>query len=73
MNDIDTLKNIIRNLKEENKYLKELLENFGISFSFVSKQADNTIIPFDITPEFANRFFSMFWGRTDVYAKRTIQ
>lgn len=71
MNGIEILKNKIKNLEEENKYLKELLENAGISY--VSKQPDNTIIPFDITPELANRFFSMFWGRTDVYAKRVIQ
>lgn len=31
------------------------------------------IIPREITDHDANLFFSMFWGRTDVYAKRTIK
>ena len=73
MDNIEILKSKIKNLEEENKYLKELLENAGISYSYAQKQIDNKIIPFDVTPEIANKFFSMFWGRTDVYAKRTIQ
>ena len=31
------------------------------------------IIPREITEHDANLFFGMFWGRTDVYAKRTVK
>ncbi len=73
MNEIELLKTKLTKLEAENKYLKELLDNAGISYSDTPNQTENTIIPFDVTPEIASRFFSMFWGRTDVYAKRTVQ
>ncbi len=73
MDEIELLQTKLTKLEAENKYLKELLDNAGISYSDIPKQTENTIIPFDITPEIANKFFSMFWGRTDVYAKRTVQ
>lgn len=73
MDDIELLQTKLAKLVAENKYLKEILDTAGISYSDTPEQTENTIIPFDITPEIANRFFSMFWGRTDVYAKRTVQ
>ncbi len=82
MKTIAELEKRIRCLEKENQYLKELLSDAGISYS--EKETDNggneydpdqgsRIIPRDITETDANVFFSMFWGRTDVYSKRTIK
>ena len=82
MNDIQTLQNIIASLEKENQYLKSLLDNAGISYEkSVSIEVKDLfdpnqgarIIPKDITEDDANLFFKMFWGRTDVYSKRTIK
>ena len=72
----------IRSLEKENQYLKKLLVNAGISYS--EKVSDDNvneydsdqgarIIPRNITETDAKVFFSMFWGRTDIYSKRTIK
>ena len=69
-------------LETENQYLKKLLADAGISYS--EKEIDVNvneydpnqgarIIPRNITETDAKVFFSMFWGRTDVYSKRTIK
>ena len=72
----------IRCLEKENQYLKKLLADAGISYSKkeidadVNEYAPNQgarIIPGNITETDAKVFFSMFWGRTDVYSKRTIK
>ena len=69
-------------LEKENQYLKKLLADAGISYSEneidadVNEYAPNQgarIIPRNITETDAKVFFSMFWGRTDVYSKRTIK
>lgn len=80
--EILSLQNKIECLEKENQYLKSLLDLAGISYH-VSDQMKNTdlfdpdqgtrILPKEITDHDANLFFSMFWGRTDVYAKRTIK
>lgn len=69
-------------LETENQYLKKLLADAGIPYS--EKEIDgggnvydpdqgSRIIPRDITETDAKMFFSMFWGRTDIYSKRTIK
>lgn len=72
----------IHYLEKENQYLKKLLSDAGISYSekvingsgneYDSNQGSR-IIPRNITETDAKVFFSMFWGRTDVYSKRTIK
>ena len=79
---VSELEKRIRCLEKENQYLKHLLTDAGISYS--EKETDDIvheydpdqgsrIIPRDITETDAKVFFSMFWGRTDVYSKRTIK
>ena len=72
----------IKCLEKENQYLKSLLDQAGISYHVPveTKGADlfehdqgKRIISREITDNDANLFFSMFWGRTDVYAKRTVK
>lgn len=80
--DLNSLRNIIRNLQNENSNLKKLLDENNISYS-----ADNVIDTVDISDEYdddqagriihttpdldmAKEFYSYFWGRTDVYAVR---
>ncbi len=80
--NVSELEKRIRCLEKENQYLKHLLTYAGISYS--EKETDDIvheydpdqgsrIIPRDITETDAKVFFSMFWGRTDVYSKRTIK
>lgn len=72
----------IQYLEQENQYLKQLLSDAGISYSekeiieSIHEYDPNQgarIIPREITEADAKVFFSMFWGRTDVYSKRTIK
>lgn len=72
----------MKSLEKENQYLKSLLDQAGISYHVPveAKGVDlfeldqgKRIIPREITDKDANLFFSMFWGRTDVYAKRTVK
>ena len=82
MKNIQDLQKRIEYLEKENKYLKSLLDNAQIPYDmclnsinenlFESDQGAR-IIHRDITSDDANMFFSMFWGRTDVYSKRTIK
>lgn len=74
--EIYRLKSIIAELEEENRQLRVLLDQNGISY--VDKAVDKAdpvsaapIVP-TITEEKAVQFFSMFWGRTDVYSKRYV-
>lgn len=79
---VSELEKRIRCLEKENQYLKHLLTDAGIPYS--EKETDDIvheydpdqgsrIIPRDITETDAKVFFSMFWGRTDVYSKRIIK
>lgn len=81
--NLDSLRKLVRDLQKENKILKEQLKKANISFAethiFEEKIEDaaeydpdqgERIIGKYITEEMANYFFSMFWGRVDVYAKR---
>ena len=65
-NEIETLKSKIRELEKENQYLKEIIKSAGLSYELKEHKGDVG----EITYEHARLFFSYFWGRTDVYAKR---
>ena len=81
--NLDSLRKLVRALQAENKELRELLEKAEIPYSNSEVFTDTPIRKeeFDldqggrITQQFidkklAVRFFSMFWGREDVFAKR---
>lgn len=65
--DVPKLLIRLQQLQAENAYLKHLLDQAGISHS-TPPQTHST----EITKQLARRFFSYFWGRTDVYSKRSI-
>lgn len=82
MKSIAELEERIQSLEKENRRLKNLLADAGIPYfdnevNDGSNQFDPNqgarIIPRDITETDAKMFFSMFWGRTDVYSKRTVK
>lgn len=81
--DLDSLRKMVRDLQAENKSLRKLLSENHIFaepsdvFSDTTSGTDtydpdqaSLVEPLDITDEIANRFFSMFWGRVDVFARR---
>lgn len=82
MAEIDELMIRLEKLESENSYLKMLLEQAGIKYepidaasnpsgeSFDSDQGSR-ILPEKITRNHAQKFYSYFWGRTDVYSKRS--
>ena len=83
--DLDSLRGLVRDLQRENRLLKEELRKAGIPFGKVDifdyseddgeeydpDQGGRIIHPKRITEEMAKRFYSMFWGREDVFAKRS--
>lgn len=82
--NLDSLRKIVRDLQEENNRLKEQLKNANIAFiedNFFEEKIENSsvydvdqggrIIERYITEDMAKYYFSMFWGRTDVFAKRS--
>lgn len=82
--DAESLRKIVRLLEHENRVLKEKLEKENIPYDEVQpfeesmghveeydlNQGERIVNPTFITEMMAKRFFSMFWGREDVYAKR---
>lgn len=82
--DLETLRKLVRTLQKENSILKERLRKANIPFTeenpfdevllsheeYDPDQGGRIISPNFITEDMAKRFFSMFWGREDVYAKR---
>ena len=81
--DLDSLRKLVRSLQDENRRLKKLLDKEDIIYESenVFEEKIESIEEYDpdqggriqskyITEKLANRFFAMFWGRTDVYAKR---
>lgn len=81
--NLDSLRKLIRELQAENSFLKEKLRKANIAYPestiFNEKVEDTSefdvdqggrIIGRHITEGMAKIFFSIFWGRTDVYAKR---
>lgn len=80
--DLNSLRGIVRKLQDENTSLKRLLDENGISYEsseivdavdipdeYDEDQAGR-IIPLNPTIKMAKEFYSFFWGRTDVYARR---
>ena len=81
--DLDSLRGLVRKLQMENHRLKEQLKAANIPFeeeNVFEEKIENTkefdpdqsgrIIEKYITKDMARWYFSMFWGREDVYAKR---
>ena len=81
--NLDTLRRIVRSLFSENRKLKERLRDAGIAFSeenpFEMRVEDNAEYDLDqgsrivsryITEEMVRKYFTIFWGRQDVYAQR---
>lgn len=82
--DADALRRLVRILQTENKALKEKLKQANIPFeeedpfeevperkeAYDPDQGARIMNSRYITEEDAKRYFSMFWGREDVYAKR---
>ena len=85
--ELDQLRQQVNRLRKENKILKALLEKENISYTeaitrldsyeeddeYDPNQGRRIIHPAQITDEMANRFYARFWGRQDVYSKRTIK
>ena len=81
--NLDSLRTLVRKLEKENQNLKQKLneanipynsENIFDEFSEGNKEYDldhgGRIVERYITENMAKWYFSMFWGRDDVYAKR---
>lgn len=81
--NLDGLRKLVRDLQAENKSLKELLIENHISFETddIFESANRApdeydpdqaslIEPISVTADVARNFFRMFWGRSDVFAKR---
>ena len=82
MKSIAELEKRIQCLEKENQYLKRRLMDAGIPYSVKNTDCDSDvydpdqgarILPRNITETDAKVFFSMFWGRTDVYSRRSIK
>ena len=65
--EINRLRSQVKALQEENHYLKRLLEEAGIPYVRQPEAA-----PVEINRQLARRFYSYFWGRMDVYSKRSV-
>lgn len=79
--EVNNMRELVNRLQRENQQLKQLLEQAGIDYSSCIKEdADavsvpnqgKRILPFAITENAARHFFARFWGREDVYAKRSV-
>ena len=84
--NISQLQKKLNALQLENQILKNILDKAGLSYhkelsklrqsgskeAFDPEQGKRIIHPQAITENMANQFFSMFWGRQDVYAKRSV-
>ncbi len=83
--NISLLQKQINNLQLENQILKSILDRSGISYTheiarigepekaegYDPDQGARVIHPRQITVEMANLFYARFWGRQDVYARRS--
>ena len=82
--NLDSLRQLIRELQQENEALKTLLSEHNIPYEgrnvldeqSVPDEYDEDqgarIIPFYPSEDNAKEFYSFFWGRTDVYANCTM-
>ncbi|MGI6019501.1 MAG: TOTE conflict system archaeo-eukaryotic primase domain-containing protein, partial [Marvinbryantia sp.] len=83
--DAEALRKIVRLLEYENRLLKDKLKKENIPYDEINPfeetienaeeydldQGARIVHPTFITEKMAIRFFSMFWGREDVYARRS--
>ncbi len=86
MENISQLQKQLNDLQLENQILKNILDKAGLSYhkelsafrqseikeDYDLEQGKRIIHPQTITEKMANQFFGMFWGRQDVYAKRSV-
>lgn len=86
MENITQLQKRLNELQLENQLLKTILDKAGLSYhkelsafrqtdekeTYDPQQGKRIIHPQVITETMANQFFYMFWGRQDVYAKRSV-
>ena len=84
--NISQLQKQLNDLQLENQILKNILDKAGLAYhkelsvlgqcdikeAYDPEQGRRIIHPQAITENMANQFFSMFWGRQDVYAKRSV-
>ena len=84
--NISQLQKQLNDLQLENQILKNILDRAGLAYNkelsafrqndskedYDPKQGKRIIHPQSITENMANKFFYMFWGRQDVYAKRSV-
>jgi len=80
--NLDSLRKLVRDLQKENENLKALLDEHQIPYKArnvleeqpvpddYDEDQGARILPLILTEEMAKEFYSYFWGRTDVYAKR---
>lgn len=65
--DVQQLLTRLKQLEAENACLKQLLDEAGVSYA-----PPVGMPPTEITKQLARRFYYYFWGRTDVYSKRSV-
>lgn len=84
--NISQLQKKLNDLQLENQILKNILDKAGLSYhkelsefrqndckeAYDLEQGKRIIYPQIITENMAYQFFGMFWGRQDVYAKRSV-
>ena len=84
--NVTRLQKQLNDLQQENQLLKNLLEQAGVSYkqslshlkavekteAYDPEQGKRIINPERITEDMAINFFARFWGRQDVYAKRSV-
>ena len=81
--NLDTLRKLVRDLQKENKELRALLHRANVpcaqseAFLDTPEKAEDydpdqgaRILRQPVNLEMAKRFYGMFWGREDVFAKR---
>ena len=80
--NLDSLRRLIRELQQENESLKALLSEHNIPYEVrnileeppvpddYDEDQGARILPHNPSDDDAKEFYSYFWGRTDVYAKR---
>ena len=80
--NLDSLRQLIRDLQQENEALKSLLSDHNIPYEGrnvldeqplpdeYDEDQGARILPSYPTEEDAKEFYSFFWGRVDVYARR---
>lgn len=87
LENITLLQKRMNDLQLENQVLKEILNRSDISYADELRkyqhpdgaelreenQGGRIMHPACITDEMANKFYGRFWGRQDVYSKRTVK